>query len=74
MKIIDRLNLELNNKDYFTQDNYIQFLNENTLTSTKDYNKATHQKQLLYTVIDILEAVSSGSDDESPITLLFSRK
>jgi hypothetical protein len=62
MKIIARLELELNNKDYFTTENYATLLLENGLTSTEEYNKAIHQKSLLYTVIDILEAVCNDVD------------
>ncbi len=59
MKIIDRLNLELSNKEYFTADQYTVFLAENDLIATEEYVKATHQAKLLYSVIDILEAVSN---------------
>ena len=111
MKIIERLNLELNNKDYFTATEYEVFLTENGLDQNVEYVKATHQRQLFYTVIDVLEAVCNDVDilrkveteflttesaykylqdrigkikqriyelgensNESPLTLLFSRK
>ncbi len=59
MSIIERLIMELNNKDYFTNDEYKVFLEENSLDPSTQYLKATHQRNLLYTVIDILEAVSN---------------
>ena len=62
MTILERLKLELNNKEYLTDDNYMVFLSENTLNSTETYNKATMQKSLLLTVIDILEVVSNDVD------------
>lgn len=62
MTIIERLKLELNNKDYFTDDNYTVFLDENGLTATDTYTKASHQRGMLYSVVDILEAVSNDID------------
>ena len=63
MTILNRLKLELSNKTYFTDEEYTTFLQENNLTTaTDDYNKSTMQKQLLYTIIDILEAVSNNVD------------
>ncbi len=62
MTIIERLKLELNNKEYLTDTEYIQFLSENNLTPTTAYNKSTMQKSLLFTVIDILEVVSNDVD------------
>jgi hypothetical protein len=49
--------MELSNKEYFDRCDYESFLTENGLNSTDTYIKATHQKALLFTVIDILEAV-----------------
>ena len=54
--------MELSNQEYFTDEQYIQFLVENDLTPTDEYNKPTMQKQLLYTVIDVLEAVTNDID------------
>ncbi|ABX42866.1 hypothetical protein Cphy_2505 [Lachnoclostridium phytofermentans ISDg] len=47
MTVIERLSLELSNKEYLTQAEYIQFLTENNLISTDIYNKEIMQKQLL---------------------------
>ena len=62
MKVLDRLKMELSNQQYFSDEQYIQFLTENSLTPTDDYIKTDMQKQLLYTVLDILEAVSNDID------------
>lgn len=62
MTVIERLILELSNKTYFTDTEYTTFLTENNLTDSDNYNKATMQKSLLYTVVDVLEAVSNNVD------------
>ncbi len=62
MNILDRLKLELNNKEYFTDTEYETFLNENALNPLDNYNKSTMQRDLLYTVVDILEAVANDVD------------
>ena len=62
MKVLDRLKMELSNQQYFSDEQYIQFLTENSLTPTDEYIKTDMQKQLLYTVLDILEAVSNDID------------
>ena len=62
MDNLDRLKLELNNKEYFTDDEYITFLDENNLGNDEIYNKANNQRNLLWTVVDILEAVANDVD------------
>lgn len=64
MDILTRLKLELGNKEYFTDKEYKQFLQENNfdITILPTYDKSTMQKDLLYTAIDILEAVSNDVD------------
>lgn len=62
MQVLDRLKMELSNQEYFTDEQYIQFLVENNLTYTDDYVKADMQKNLLYTVLDVLEAVTNDID------------
>lgn len=62
MTVLNRLKLELSNKTYFTDEEYTIFLQENNLAVTDNYNKATMQKSLLYTILDILEAVSNNVD------------
>lgn len=62
MKTLDRLKLELSNKEYFSDTEYTQYLSENNLTANADYDKSTMQRDLLYTVIDVLESVSNNVD------------
>ncbi|NME94605.1 hypothetical protein HF847_01095 [Clostridium cochlearium] len=62
MTILERLKIELNNKDYFTDDTYIMYLQENNLDPTVEYNKKDMQRDLLLTVIDILETISNDVD------------
>ena len=62
MQNLERLKLELNNKEYFTDEEYIQFLDENNLNNLAEYNKSTNQRNLLWTVVDILESVANDVD------------
>ncbi|MCI6422012.1 MAG: hypothetical protein MR816_08130 [Blautia sp.] len=62
MIVLDRLKLELSNKEYFSDEQYIQFLTENSLTDTDIYDKSSMQRNLLLTVLDVLEAVSNDVD------------
>jgi hypothetical protein len=72
MQVLDRLKMELSNQEYFSDEQYTQFLVENDLTSTDDYVKTNMQKQLLYTVIDVLEAVTNDIDLMTGISTEFS--
>lgn len=72
MKVLDRLRMELSNQSYFPDEQYIQFLTENSLAPTDEYDKPTMQKQLLYTVIDVLEAVTNDIDLMTGISTEFS--
>ena len=74
MQVLDRLKMELSNKQYFPDEQYTQFLVENSLTSTDEYNKSTMQKNLLLTVLDILEAVSNDIDVMRSIETEFSNE
>ena len=74
MQVLDRLKMELSNKSYFPDEQYTQFLTENSLTSTDEYNKSTMQKPLLLTVLDILEAVSNDIDIMRSIETEFSNE
>lgn len=74
MKVLDRLKMELSNQSYFSDEQYIQFLVENSLTPTDEYDKTDMQKQLLYTVLDILEAVSNDIDIMRSIETEFSNE
>lgn len=62
MTNLERLKLELNNKEYFTDTEYITFLDENNLSPTEEYNKSNSQRDLLWTVVDILESVANDVD------------
>lgn len=63
MTIIERLKLELSNKEYLSDLEYTQFLGENEFESVDiTYDKATMQKRLLMSVVDILEVVSNDVD------------
>ena len=72
MKVLDRLKMELSNQQYFSDEQYIQFLTENSLTPTDEYDKSTMQKSLLFTVVDILEAVTNDIDLMTGISTEFS--
>ena len=74
MQVLDRLKMELSNKQYFPDEQYTQFLTENLLTSTDEYDKSTMQKNLLLTVLDILEAVSNDIDIMRSIETEFSNE
>lgn len=62
MNNLDRLKLELSNQKYFTDLEYSQFLAENDLSAKDEYIKQDNQKNLLQTVVDILEAVANDID------------
>ena len=62
MQILDRLKMELSNQEYFSDEQYTQFVLENGLSATAEYNKETDQRQMLLSALDILEAVSNDID------------
>lgn len=72
MQVLVRLRMELSNQSYFTDEQYIQFLVENNLSPTDEYDKPTMQKNLLFTVVDILEAVTNDIDLMTGISTEFS--
>ena len=72
MQILQRLKMELSNQQYFSDEQYNQFLLENDLTPTDNYDKSTMQKQLLLTVLDVLEAVANDIDLMTSISTEFS--
>ena len=72
MQVLDRLRMELSNQQYFSDEQYIQFLTENSLVPTDEYDKPTMQKHLLYTVLDVLEAVTNDIDLMTGISTEFS--
>ena len=59
--VLDRLKIELSNKEYYSDDVLAMYLEENSLTSTDTY-AATMQKKLLQTVYDIMQSLSNNVD------------
>jgi len=59
--VLDRLKIELSNKEYYNDDVLAMYLEENSLTSTDTY-ATTMKKQLLQTVYDILQSLSNNID------------
>lgn len=74
MTVLDRLKMELSNKEYFPDEQYAQFLTENSLTDTDTYDKSSMQRNLLLTVLDVLEAVSNDVDIMRSIQTEFSNE
>ena len=62
MTNLERLKLELSNKEYYTDNEYNVFLEENNLAPTDTYVKADNQIQLLETVVNVLETLSNDVD------------
>lgn len=62
MTNLQRLKLELSNKEYYTDDEYSLFLEENNLVATSAYNKEENQIKLLEAVIAVLETLSNDVD------------
>ncbi len=59
---LERLKLELSNKEYYTDVEYSVFLNENNLVPSSTYSKATDQINLLETIVNVLETLSNDVD------------
>lgn len=68
MTVLERLQVELNHKDYKTDNEYTMYLSENGLNSTDTYDKLTMQRKLLITIIDILESILTDTDLMRTIT------
>lgn len=62
MKVLERLKLQLSNKEYYTDAEYSIFLEENNLVPTGNYDKSTMQIQLLETNVLVLETLSNDVD------------
>lgn len=60
--VLERLKVELNHKDYFKDEEYSLYLEENNLDPMDTYIKKEMQRNLLFTIIDILEAVGNDID------------
>lgn len=62
MTNLERLKLELGNKEYFSNEEYSVFLDENDLNSDGGYDKIEDNRNLLLTCLDVLEAVANDID------------
>ena len=62
MDVLERLKVELNNKEYYSDEVLAVYLGENDLFDSNPYDKATMQKQLLQTVRDIFESLANNID------------
>lgn len=60
MTNINRLKLELANKQYFTDSEFTVFLDENGLVAEDTYNKSKDNLALLNTVLAILQAMQNN--------------
>lgn len=70
MNCLERLKLELSNKEYFTDTEYSIFLNENGIKTDLDYSPNL-KVNILCAVRDILEALSNDLDRYSRIETEF---
>lgn len=62
MRVYDRLKMELSNQQYLTADQYCQLLFEQGLDPEEEYDKASMQKALLLTEIEVLETIANDID------------
>lgn len=62
MKVYDRLKMELSNQQYLTVEQYCQLLIEQGLDPAEEYDKASMQKALLLTEIEVLETIANDVD------------
>lgn len=62
MRVFNRLMMELSNQKYLTTEQYYQLLLEQGLNPDEEYDKASMQKALLLTEIEVLETVANDID------------
>ncbi|OFI05259.1 hypothetical protein CLOACE_18770 [Clostridium acetireducens DSM 10703] len=62
MTILERFKLELSNKEYYSDDEYKVFLQENELNATDTYDKKTMQRNLLLSIVNVLETLCNDTD------------
>ena len=65
MRVYNRLLMELSNQKYLTTEQYYQLLIEQGLDPDEEYDKASMQKALLLTEIEVLETVANDIDTMS---------
>ena len=63
MTNLARLKLHLNNKPYFTDKEYTQFLEECGLDAIEDYEHDNDHKEMLETVIVVLQTLANDIDN-----------
>ena len=71
MKVYNRLKMELANQQYLTVEQYNQLLLEHGLNPDEEYDKASMQKALLLTEIEVLETIANDIDIMSSISTEF---
>ena len=71
MRVYDRLKMELSNQQYLTVEQYYQLLFEQGLDPDEEYDKASMQKALLLTEIEVLETIANDIDIMSSISTDF---
>lgn len=60
---LNRLKMELNNKEYYTDEEYSIFLQENDLLGDDDYGNTKEDKiKLLKTTVQVLETLANDVD------------
>lgn len=62
MTNLERLKLELSNKQYYSDTEYSVFLEENNLLAIGNYVKVDNQINLLKTVVQVLETLTNDVD------------
>lgn len=62
LRVYDRLMMELNHKQYYSEYELKVILHENGLNDCDFYDKNLHYRQLLCTVLEILESLSNNLD------------
>ena len=63
MTNLGRLTLYLNNKLYFTDEEYAQFLEESGLDALEEYDYANDKKQMLEAVYAVLQSLANDIDN-----------
>lgn len=62
MNVYDRLLMELNHKQYYSEDELKVLLHENGLNYCDVYDKNVHYRKLLCTVLEVLESLANNID------------
>ena len=62
MTNLERLKMELGHKQYCTDEEFSSLLEENSLVPSEEYTKANNQRNLLLTVLDVLNILINDID------------